>query len=431
MRLMTVRVGQTCLFITLFLLNAPAAEILSGSAGYTLTPHGQANIQGIGIVYDTTGHVIHDSFSGSAGPGGQFNGLNLTDGQIAYHEGIAVSSLGAHATASATYSGDIRWGTTSINSTPSISGMLSMRIQETAEHHGVNLGNSQLIFPSVSLNANASLTSFVSFDQPVQIRGIYGGSGQNIFSINSQSYNNSGSFNFTSSTVGFSMSVSSQNGVHSAPVILYPEQGNLALANSNGSQVNNSRGFIVWGVGSLPGETPSNPLLPNLPFVGMGGGEGGSIGTGGATGWTFGVPVTGDFGHTAPVFIDPVYAEGYDYTTEGINFASVLIPAPLDGGDGTFELLVNGQSYELLAGQTFDFTALDLNGISAFSIRGIDPDEMLDPEDPTAFVTGLTFVSQGATVVNMVAAVPEPGTWMVLVSGGLALLFRRKSWNRI
>jgi hypothetical protein len=61
-------------------------------------------------------------------------------------------------------------------------------------------------------------------------------------------------------------------------------------------------------------------------------------------------------------------------------------------GDASFTLRVGQASFPLVAGEQFDLTQIDPLGVAAFSIRGIDPGEQLDPEDPMAFVTGATFM---------------------------------------
>lgn len=89
--------------------------------------------------------------------------------------------------------------------------------------------------------------------------------------------------------------------------------------------------------------------------------------------------------------IDPAIATGYTYTAGAgaANFAGVLIPAPLPGGDATFQVEFASFSDPLLAGTLYDFTAKVPGGVAEFTIRGIDPAENLDPNNPLAFVTGL------------------------------------------
>ncbi len=162
---------------------------------------------------------------------------------------------------------------------------------------------------------------------------------------------------------------------------------------------------------SEPGTTPTNPLLPtpnpNNP-----------------DGFTFpGVPV-GDngLGIINPIFFDPIVSVGYDYAvTGGPLFASVLIPNPLPQGDSNFILELPGfGNYPLVAGTTFNLLGVNPLGFSDFRISDIDPAEMLDPTNPTAFVTGLTFTAPGTVTVTqnpITVSVPEPSNLL-----GLGLL---------
>ena len=167
---------------------------------------------------------------------------------------------------------------------------------------------------------------------------------------------------------------------------------------------------------SEPGTTPTNPLLPtpnpNNP-----------------DGFTFpGVPV-GDngLGIINPIFFDPIVSVGYDYAvTGGPLFASVLIPNALPQGDSNFILELPGfGNYSLVAGTTFNLLGVNPLGFSDFRISDIDPAEMLDPTNPTAFVTGLTFTAPGTVTVTQnpiiqntgSVSVPEPSNLL-----GLGLL---------
>jgi hypothetical protein len=76
-------------------------------------------------------------------------------------------------------------------------------------------------------------------------------------------------------------------------------------------------------------------------------------------------------------------------------------------------------------------------GLSCFRVRGIDANAGLDPNNTTAFVTGLTFTADGIFDGTMtpdpVSATPEPGTlllWGTSMAGlGLATRWRRCSQN--
>jgi prepilin-type processing-associated H-X9-DG protein len=94
------------------------------------------------------------------------------------------------------------------------------------------------------------------------------------------------------------------------------------------------------------------------------------------------------------IFIDPDIATGYEYTTVKNSFKSVVIPAPLPGGQSKFELVVGKLTFPIEAGKAFDLRSVSPTGVKEFTIRGINASENLDPQNPTAFVTGLLFMEQ-------------------------------------
>lgn len=165
---------------------------------------------------------------------------------------------------------------------------------------------------------------------------------------------------------------------------------------------------------SIPGSTAGNPLLPCTLDVGF----------------AFCPFQVVDVGLTSPLFIDPVVAIGYDYAvTGGPLFASVLIPAALPGGDSLFELILPGfGAYSLMAGTTLNLLNINASGFSEFRIVGIDPSEMIDPADPTAFVTGVTFTASGTVSITqkpLTAPATVPGPLPIM---GLAFGYR---WSRL
>ena len=135
-----------------------------------------------------------------------------------------------------------------------------------------------------------------------------------------------------------------------------------------------------------PGVTPGDPVQPD------------PISPPGGIGWRF-RGCTGIWcnpGFPARGYYDPPVAAGYEFATDGVhpNFTSVLLPAPLPGGDEDFTLEFNGQAFPLSAGVSFDIAAQVPGGVDSFRITGIDLTEALDPTDPFAFVTGLKFAAQ-------------------------------------
>lgn len=163
--------------------------------------------------------------------------------------------------------------------------------------------------------------------------------------------------------------------------------------------------------GAPPGSSPSNPLLP--------------VATDEGWSFTFNVRPNETF------FIDPDIAIGYDYFLEsGPLFASVLLP---ELGDNAYEVwLWNGTEWvfadNVLAGEEYTLS----EGVDRFRVLGIEESVALDPLNPTAFVTGLTFDGSGAVQVSqnpivLSLPVPEPETYAMFLAGlGLIAAARRR-----
>jgi hypothetical protein len=142
-----------------------------------------------------------------------------------------------------------------------------------------------------------------------------------------------------------------------------------------------------------------------------------------------------DVGPDSVTFIDPFVAVGYDYAIGAgdPNFASVLLPMGI--GDNVFDLY-------LWTGLAFVDSGIDLTGgsqhffggpgVDRFSIRGIEVAAGLDPDNVTAFITGLTFVSAGdftgtmTPIVVEVGAVPEPTSIGIIAAGLISLAWLRR-----
>lgn len=155
----------------------------------------------------------------------------------------------------------------------------------------------------------------------------------------------------------------------------------------------------------------SNPILPD------------SLGI-----MHFGLAVTPD----AVVYLDPAVSVGYDYHITGsANFASVILPII---GNSPYNLcLWDGSAFNLCGtsltgGMPYLFGG---GGVDRFEIRGIDPNAGLDPNNPQAFVTGLTFTGGGdldvtmAAIARDVSSVTEPSTLLLLGTGLAACIASR------
>jgi hypothetical protein len=103
----------------------------------------------------------------------------------------------------------------------------------------------------------------------------------------------------------------------------------------------------------------------------------------------------GNVGPDFVTFIDPPVAVGYDYATGpgDPNFKSMILP---EAGDNIFDLyLWNGSEFNYHVSVASGFNYIFPPGVDRFRVLGIEASAGLDPNNVTAFITGLTFVSSG------------------------------------
>ncbi|MER5174001.1 choice-of-anchor L domain-containing protein [Thioclava kandeliae] len=158
-------------------------------------------------------------------------------------------------------------------------------------------------------------------------------------------------------------------------------------------------------------------------------------------------PETSEYVITLPVppeenvtfWIDPPIAVGYVYeVSEGV-FSTLTMPslATVPDTDG-YTLTINGLDYAILPSQTLDLFALGLTDVTSFTLSGIDPTLMLDPDNASAFPLGVSLASLTGSEVSFtmtpvtvdynLSAVPLPASLPLLLCGlaGLQLIRRRK-----
>ena len=151
--------------------------------------------------------------------------------------------------------------------------------------------------------------------------------------------------------------------------------GTVGQAINNAGQVS---GFYFDAASNPHGFIASPAVLPT--------------GTTSGGAYTFGVDVVPN----VPIFIDPDVAVGYDYAIGRKDplFASVRLPIGV--GDSMYLLKVEGRRFPLAGGVLFDFRAHGFRkGVRSFRVACIEPSANLDPANPLAFVTEVTFMDAG------------------------------------
>ena len=135
------------------------------------------------------------------------------------------------------------------------------------------------------------------------------------------------------------------------------------------------------------------------------------------------------------IWFDPDVSTGYTYTAgNGGQFASVTAPTLLSVNDADGYLITFTDSLgveetkALMAGQTLDFPF----PVTTFTLTGINEDLMLDPTDPTAFVTGVSFEDTGsytvsqAAIITSTTSVPAPSSIAIFLLSLVGISLARK-----
>ena len=121
-------------------------------------------------------------------------------------------------------------------------------------------------------------------------------------------------------------------------------------------------------------------------------------GTTSAGAYTFSVDVVPG----VPVFIDPPVAVGYDYSIGKGNPRIATVRLPIGVGDSMYRVKAQGRKFTLAGGDLLDFRANGFpSGVTDFTVTCIETEAMLDPANPQAFPTELTFVDAGTFTGSM------------------------------
>lgn len=165
-----------------------------------------------------------------------------------------------------------------------------------------------------------------------------------------------------------------------------------------------------------PFESPSSPIMPSTSTD-----EGFSFNTSGT------VLINGQ--QFRGGFYDPDVAIAYTYEATSVDtiFDKVMIPNTY--GNGVFDLYVWDENSQDFVDSSFDLNTRDWfdfsdnlgmsQGVSKFRIAGIEPQALIDPNNPTGFVTGLTFSGSESsfTMTPITAPIPEADNYALIALG--------------
>jgi hypothetical protein len=314
----------------------------------------------------------------------------------------------------------------------SAGGQLSGTSAVTALAKGVLLDFNQVVDADSLVSSSVFVQNSVLFDTATSIRGVYALS-SNYFDlqVNGNALGGSGSFDLLSlSSANFQLIM----GASASAYETADYSSGLPVLFGSPFGTGSGAAALVWGIGTIPGETPDVPLLPSsidLIYPDENEPTSESVKIAG-TRLTF--PIFEKYGYTDFVYVDPAIATGYLYEAEGANFASFVVPYAMPGGDDMFELAFDGFRESLHAGQEFDFTDFVTDGVKEFRLLGIDPGENLDPTGLPPFVSGYKFTNEGVVTVtqwslaDQNAAVPEPAS--LAIWGGIGIAGLVAGWRK-
>ncbi len=121
--------------------------------------------------------------------------------------------------------------------------------------------------------------------------------------------------------------------------------------------------------------------------------------------YTFSVAVIPNF----PIFIDPSVAIGFDYSIGKGNPRFATVRLPIGIGDNVYRVKAQGKKFTVTGGELLDFRTNGFPaGVTDFRVTCIDASAGLDPANPQAFPTELTFVAAGMFTGTMKPIARDP-----------------------